>query len=211
MKGLIISSGTIKDYTKLKNEINNSDFILCADGGIEHLIKLKVVPDLVLGDFDSISKSGLDYINKNNIPIFRFPSIKDDTDTALALDYLLDKGFDEITFMGVTGTRMDHTMANILLLSTLLERGIKGKIVDDNNIIQLIDKYLEIEYMEGSFISIIPINEDGLVVSLEGFFYNLDRETIKFGSTYGISNRLIENLGKIIIHSGKALIFISND
>ena len=62
-----------------------------------------------------------------------------------------------------------------------MEKGIKGKIVDGHNIIQLIDDYLEIEYIENSFVSIIPINEEGLEVSLEGFFYNLNREIIKFG------------------------------
>lgn len=211
MKGLIISSGIINDNTRLKKEIDTSDFILCADAGVEHLIELDIKPDLVIGDLDSISQLGLDYIKHNNVPIYKFPSIKDDTDTALALEYLIEKGFDEITLMGVTGTRIDHTMANILLLNTLLEKGIKGKIVDGHNIIQLIDDYLEIEYIENSFVSIIPINEEGLEVSLEGFFYNLKREIIKFGSTYGISNKIIENCGKIKIHKGKALIFISND
>lgn len=211
MKGLIISNGTINDYNRLKSEIDASDFVICADGGIEHLIKLKIVPNLVLGDLDSISQLGLKFIKDNNIPINKFPAIKDDTDTALALDYMLDQGFNEITFMGVTGTRMDHTLANILLLITLLERGIRGKIVDDNNIIQLVDKYLEIKYRENTFVSIIPISEEGVVVSLEGFFYNLDKETIKLGSTYGISNRIVKDYGKIEIHKGKALVFISND
>lgn len=211
MKGLIISNGTIKDYDRLKKEIDTSDFIICADGGIEYLIKLNAEPDLVLGDLDSISQLGLDYIKNKSIQVKLFPSIKDDTDTALALEYLLDRGFDEITFMGVTGTRMDHTMANILLLNTLLERGVKGKIIDDNNIIQLVDEYLEIEYMENSYVSIIPISEKGVVVSLQGFFYNLNKGKIEFGSTYGISNRIIEDCGKIKIHSGKALVFISKD
>lgn len=211
MKGLIISSGCIGDYDKLKKEIERSDFIICADGGIDNLLKLNIKPDLVLGDLDSTSETGLNYIKEKAIKVNLFPSIKDDTDTALAVEYLLDKEFDEITLMGVTGTRLDHTMANILLLNTLLEKGVKGKIIDDNNIIQLIDDELMVEYKENSYVSIIPITEDGIIVSLEGFYYNLCKEKIEFASSYGISNKIIKDYGKIKIHSGKALVFISND
>lgn len=211
MKGLIISNGVITNYNRLKKEIESADFIICADGGIKHLVKLNVKPNLVLGDLDSLSKSGLDYIEENRIEVSLFSSIKDDTDTALALDYLIERGFDDITLMGVTGTRMDHTLANILLLNTLLEKGIKGRIIDDNNIIQLVDNELEIKYCENTYVSIVPITEEGVVVTLRGFFYNLESTKIKFGSTYGISNRVVESCGKIKIHKGKALVFISND
>lgn len=211
MKGLIISSGTITDYDMLKVVVKESDFIICADGGMDHIIKINELPDLVLGDLDSISQNGLRYIEEKNILIQKFPSIKDATDTGLALEYLIENGFKDITLMGVTGTRQDHTMANIFLLNHLHEKGIKGKIVDDNNTIYLVDKYLELEYIEDSFISIIPITEEGIEVSLIGFFYNLDNINIKFGSTHGVSNKIVEEKGIIKIHKGKALVFISKD
>lgn len=211
MKGLIISSGTIKNYNRLELAVRDSDFIICADGGMDHLLKINKRPDLVLGDLDSISESSLRYIKDNNITVEKYSSIKDTTDTGLAMEYLIDNGFKKITLMGVTGTRQDHTMANILLLNTLHNKGIRGKIIDDNNTIQLIDDYLEIQYLKDSYISIIPITEDGIVISLSGFFYNLNKEVIRFGSTYGISNKIIDSQGIIKIHNGKALVFISKD
>ncbi|MEY8415703.1 thiamine pyrophosphokinase [Tissierella praeacuta DSM 18095] len=211
MKGLIVSSGTITDYNRLESVVKEVDFIICADGGMNHLMKINRNPDLVIGDLDSISQVSLDYIKYNNIPIKKYPSIKDETDTEIAMKYLIDRGYKEIILTGVTGTRQDHTMANIFLLNTLYDKGINGKIVDDNNIIYLTDDYLELPCLKNSYVSIIPIVEDGIVISLKGFFYNLDNEFIKFGSTYGISNEIVDNTGIIKIHRGKALVFISKD
>lgn len=211
MKALVISSGTINNYSILESVVKEADFIVCADGGMDHLMKIKGLPNLVLGDLDSISKEALNYISENNIKIQKYPSIKDATDTELAMDYLIDKGFKDIEFIGVTGTRQDHTIANILLLNRLYEKGIKGKIIDDNNIIYLIDDYLELDYKEGYYVSIVPIDESGIELSLAGFYYNLNKEKVKFGSTNCISNKITDNCGKINIHNGKALIFISKD
>lgn len=211
MKGLIVSSGTIKDYSKLESIIEEVDFIICADGGLNHLAEINRKPNLVIGDLDSISKFALEYIKSNNITVEKYSSIKDATDTVLAMEYLIDKGYKEIILMGVTGTRQDHTMANILLLNILNNKGIKGKIVDDNNTIYLIDDYLKLEYLDDSYISIIPITEQGIIITLNGFFYNLDRELIGFGSTHGVSNKIIEDLGTIKIHRGRALVFVSKD
>lgn len=211
MKALVISSGTINNYNILESIVKESDFIVCADGGMDHLMKIKRLPNLILGDLDSISRDALDYINKNNIIIKRFSSIKNSTDTDLAMEYLIEEGFRNITLIGVTGTRQDHTMANIMLLNRLHEKRIKGKIVDDNNIIYLIDDYLEIEYQEGVYVSIVPITESGIEVSLDGFYYNLNNHRIKFGSTNGISNKITDSCGTINIHSGKALVYISKD
>lgn len=211
VKGLIVSSGALGDYSRLESLVKEADFIICADGGMNHLAKIHKKPDLVVGDLDSISEYALNYIKYNNITVKKYSPIKDATDTALAMEYLIEQGFKEIVFTGVTGSRQDHTMANILLLNTLHYKGIKGKIVDDNNIIYLIDDYLELQSLEDSYVSIIPIVEDGVIISLKGFFYDLDNEIISFGSTQGVSNKIIDNIGIIKIHKGKALVFLSKD
>lgn len=211
MKGIIISSGSIKNYKLLESIARTQDFVLCADGGVDHILQTSILPDLVLGDLDSISRSGLKLIKDKNIPIEKHPSIKDSTDTELAVDYLIEKGFKDITLMGVTGSRQDHTMANIFLLNYLHERKIKAKIVDDNNIIYLIDNYIELEFKKNYYVSIVPITNNGAVISLDGFYYNLREQKIDFGSTIGISNKIIDNKGIIKIDQGKILVFISKD
>lgn len=210
MRGLVISSGKIEDLKLLKALVDKNDFILCADGGIDHIKKIDKIPDLAIGDFDSISKEGLDFINSNNIKVEKFPKMKDMTDTELAIDNLIERGFKDITITGVTGSRIDHTMANILLLKRLKKEGINAKIVDDNNIIYFVDDFLRLKKTP-NYISIIPINYEGVSISLKEFLYPLDKKYIPFGSTLGISNEIKGEFGTIELHKGEVLVFESRD
>lgn len=211
MKGLIVSSGEIKDYELLDKIVNENEYIVCADGGFSHLLKIDKFPNVVLGDLDSIGKEELCILENKNIGIQKFPSMKDETDTELCINFLLKKGFKDITLMGVIGTRLDHTLANIYLLKKIYNFGAKACIIDENNSIYYSDERISLEKKEGLFISIIPISEDGIVVSLNGFLYPLKRAHLKFSSTRGISNKIIEKSGDIIFHKGEALIIESKD
>lgn len=211
MKALIIASGTISDYNLLKSLVQENNFILCADGGLNHLIKINTIPNLVIGDLDSISKDALDYIKANNIHIERFPVMKDETDTHLALNYLIQNKYSEITIVGGIGSRIDHTLGNIYLLKSLLDKKIKGTIINENNIIHLVDKSIKIIKKLGYYTSIIPITSDGINISISGFLYPLVNDHIDFGSTRGISNEINCDAGIITINKGEALIIESRD
>lgn len=211
MKALIISSGAIDNYDKLMEMFQEVDYILCADGGLNHLAKLDLLPHMVIGDLDSITELGRKYIEDKNINTIKYPSIKDATDTELAIEYLIEKNYKEIILMGGTGTRLDHTMANIFLLNMIKDKGAIGKIIDNNNIIQLLDKDMEIQNLEDAYVSIIPIVEEGINVSLDGFYYDLIKEDIGFASTVGVSNKVTRHKAQIKVHSGKAIIFFSWD
>lgn len=210
MKGLILSGGNIGNFEYLKGLIPDMDFVLCADGGIRHAISLEIIPNAVIGDLDSVSNEDLRYIDKNSIPVFKYPVDKDKTDTELAIDRLIEMGVKDITITGATGTRMDHTLANIFLLNKLRLDGIEGRIIDEHNIIHMLDGWLSLVKKDYN-ISILPLTNDGILVSLKGFYYPLENERIRFGSTLGISNKIIEDLGTIHIMEGMALIIESID
>lgn len=211
MKGLIISSGKINDYSLLKKLICENDYIVCADGGLNHIMQIDKIPNIVLGDLDSISDLGIKYISEKNIEVEKFPSKKNNTDTELAIMHLVNKGIDDITLIGGTGTRLDHSLANIYLLKKVNKDGIVFKIVDENNVINLVSDSITISRSEDRFISIIPLNYEGIVVSLVGFKYPLKEKYIEFSSTLGISNEIIDEKGIVIIHKGEALVFESFD
>jgi thiamine pyrophosphokinase len=210
MKSLIISSGKIENLKLLEELVSDSDYIVCADGGVDNIRKIDKTPDLVIGDFDSISNEGFKFINERNIKREKFSKMKDKTDTQLAIDILIERGFTDITITGVTGSRMDHTLANIFLLKDLKKRDINSKIVDDNNIIYIVDDVLELPRTD-NYISLVPISSKGIIVSLKGFLYTIDKKYMPFGSTMGISNEIKEDLGIVQIHSGQALLFESRD
>jgi thiamine pyrophosphokinase len=211
MDGLIISSGSIKDYNILNEVIKDKNFILCADGGIAHSINMNIVPNAVIGDLDSINQMGRDFIKEHNIPIIKFPVEKDETDTELAILYLIENNIKNITLIGATGSRLDHTIGNIYLLKRIKQLGAVGKIVDDNNSIYLVHDYIKLKGKKGYYLSIIPITQDGLVVTLKGFYYPLNEDFIGFGTTLGISNRIIHEYGEIKIIKGEALIIEAKD
>lgn len=211
MRGLIVSNGDINNYVKLNKVFKASDFVICADGGIRHLMKIHQKPDIILGDFDSINKESIEYIEKENIKIEKHSPIKDKTDTELSMDYLIEKGCSEISLMGATGSRQDHSIANVFLLDYLLKKKIKGVIYDDKNSIYLIDDLLCLKREINTFVSIIPISDSGVVLSISGFFYNLDNVFIPFASTHGVSNQITEDIGQIKIHKGRALVIQSID
>ena len=94
------------------------DFTIAADGGWLACRKTEVIPDLLLGDFDSLSAQP-DFPN-----ILRVPVEKDDTDTMLAVKTGLERGETEFhIYGGMGGRRTDHTVANFQALLYLARRG----------------------------------------------------------------------------------------
>jgi len=211
MKGLLIANGDIENYYKLKQSVDKYDYIVCVDGGLHHCMRIERIPDIIIGDLDSIDDRGLIFLEKNNIEIIQHPRMKDKTDTELALSHMVNKGFEDISLIGVTGSRMDHTMANIFLLKKFNKEGVKIRVINDNNIIYYVNEYIRLEKRKNINISIIPLTETGSIVTLEGFLYPLDKEYIKFGSTLGISNEITNKYGIIRIKKGDVLIMESKD
>lgn len=211
MKTIIISNGSFSKAI-LENILEDGDQIICADGGAVHLYKTEIVPHMIVGDLDSIDEETLRHFKLLGVSFFRFPPEKDLTDTELAVEFAVDEGATEIVLLGVTGTRLDHTLANIMLLPRLLELGIKATIVDAHNEISVVSSSsMEIEKHENEFVSLIPLFSDCRQVNMKGFKYPTEAREFPLGSTLGISNEVIEDTAKIEVGSGMALVIVSRD
>ncbi|KGG81124.1 thiamine diphosphokinase [Caloranaerobacter azorensis] len=211
MKALIVSSGDIRNSNIIKTLCKDVDLIACADGGANLVIKADCIPDIVIGDLDSIEKDTLNKLKKSEVKFIKFPTKKDKTDTELAIEYIIERGFNEIVLVGVTGTRLDHTLANIFLLYSLLQKGVKATIIDDHNEIFITKDELVVYKDDKKYVSIIPFNGDLLGVTLKGFEYELKDRNIKFSSTLGISNTLVSDAGIIKVEDGVCLVIKSID
>lgn len=212
MVALIIANGDEVDKISLENM--NIDYVICADGGLEKAEKLQVVPDLILGDFDSVNGDVLEKYKKSNSEIMKFPAEKDFTDMELSIETAVKKGFKDIVLVGATGgPRLDHSLANMMLLEKYYQLGINIIIIDNKNKIQIVadNCNMLLNKKEGSFVSLIPLTENISGLTLEGFKYPLDRVVVKRGSTLCVSNEIILDKGRIILESGTALLFISRD
>ncbi len=195
-RAVVIGNGEIKNYGYIKSRIQSDDFIICADGGCNHARNMNIVPDILLGDFDSAE----DFAEIENR--IEYSARKDYTDGELAVAYAVEHGYDDILLLGMTGDRLDHTLTDILLLMKCKN----GVLLDDNNEIYLLRGSLEINGKKGQTLSIIPINGDAAGLSSKGLEYPLYNETLYFGAGRGVSNVMTEDTCEITIKSGMALV-----
>ena len=151
MRAVVFAGGEVRDYEFLKRLIENDDLLIAADSGAEHLYKIGIEPDVLIGDMDSIS------VHPSGEEIIKLNVMKDETDTEAAARIAIERGADELIIVGATGTRLDHSLANLLLLKQLSEKNIKAQIRDEKNDVRYIDSSFEIDGREGDILSVIPL------------------------------------------------------
>ncbi len=211
MRAVIITGGDIGDYSFYKGFFENDDVIICADGGSKHLRKLELRADYFLGDFDSCNfEEAVNSECLQNAHIMRFKKEKDETDTEIAINLAIEKGFKNIVIIGALGTRFDHTLANVLLLKKALKNDIDAKIVNEKNEIWLIDKSISLDPVENAYISLIALDEVSNL-SLKNLKYPLNNFTLKSDMSIGISNEFTNDKAIITFDCGTLLVIISND
>ncbi len=201
MRAVIICGGQVGEY--IKSYIKDGDFIICADSGYDRARAFEITPDIVIGDMDSV-KSGVACENK-----IVYPARKDMTDGELSVLYAKEHGFSDVILFGMTGMRMDHTLANISLLKQM--KGINAVIIDANNEIYFAEGSITLCGRAGDTVSIIPFEGDVEGVTTDGLDYPLDNGTIKSGTTLGVSNVMTKSECTITIKKGKAFIIRSRD
>lgn len=211
MTALIIGNGS--DIEKSCIEDIKIDYVICADGGLEKAERFGLMPDLILGDFDSVDPGTLARYKNLNIETVTFSAEKDYTDMELAVEYAVKRGCKHIVLAGASGTRLDHTVANIQLLEKYHQMGIDMEIIDNNNHIWIISgRTIEkIKRKKNYFVSMAPVTKTIEGLTLEGFKYPLDNVKVKRGSTLLVSNEIIQDEGRIILEQGTALVFVSKD
>ena len=204
MKTLIITGGKInKNFAKKYLKSNKYDIIIAVDKGLETIDYLKLEPQYILGDFDSVNTKILEKYKTQNIKIIKLNPEKDLTDTHSAIDLALEIKSTEITILGAIGTRLDHTMANIHILKQALDKNIKAKIVNEKNEIELINKEIIIKKDDNyKYVSIIPLTTNVTGITIEGMKYIINDYTLSIGDSLGVSNEQIDKEAKISIKTG---------
>ena len=207
---VIVSGGHVsKDLLTL---IHETDYIIGADRGALTLASHGYKPDVALGDFDSVTEAEYSLITSVSKMVQAFDPIdKDYTDTELALRTAIRMQPERILLLGATGSRMDHTLANIHLLKHALELGIPMQIVDDTNCIQMMNSTLDIINEGYTYVSLLPITHQVHGIELEGFAYPLHNAVLTMGQSLGISNKLTHEKGTITVTEGILLVIASRD
>lgn len=175
--------------------------IICADKGLEHATAAGIVPDIVVGDFDSSTAAV-----PEGIECIRVSPIKDDTDAMLAANTAIERGCTEIRFFCALGGRFDHTFANIQMLEHLHKRGVRAVLYGGDEKISLLHQgdSVKIPRYEG-FVSLFAYYETS-TVSEFGMKYPLVRYRLDNAFPLGVSNEVADPEGEIIVHSGAVIL-----
>jgi thiamine pyrophosphokinase len=184
----------------LMEKIGPEDVVIAADGGLCHMEKLGIRPDVILGDFDSLG-----YIpQKSQV----FPVEKDDTDSMLAVRRGLELGCDRFVLYGaLEGPRLDHTVANFQTLQFLADRGVRGTLVGKDVLVTVIkDGNLNLPALKEGIVSVFCLGCDARGVTIRGLQYPLEQGTLTAGFPLGVSNHFVGQEGLISVENGSLLV-----
>lgn len=234
---LILSGGTI-DVKFLQDHLakHSYDIVIAVDHGLVTADLCQLELDYLVGDFDSVDLELLKKYQKKQIKILQFIPEKDMTDTEIAIHTAMKEEGTSITLIGATGTRLDHTMANIHLLAQTLQvkadteeqkasstaeenvwcnalENCEVVMLDEKNKIYLKNKSFTIQKDKqyGSYVSLLPFAGDVCGLSLYGMKYPLSHTTLKPGISLGISNEIIDDIATIEFDSGILIVFETRD
>ena len=187
-------------FNGLVEPVREEDFVIAADGGLAHTEKLNLVPDAILGDFDSLGRIP----EGANV----FPVEKDDTDAMLAVRRGLELGYREFVLYGsLDGPRLDHTVANFQTLQYLADRGAVGYLAGCSSLVTVV-KDGQLQFPEGctGTVSVFCQGQDAEGVTLEGLYYPLDRGKLTAGFPLGVSNHFTGAQAVISVEQGSLLV-----
>lgn len=165
-----------------------ADLIVAADGGGRFLTALGVVPDVLVGDFDSLDEEAVAAIGRAGARIERHPVRKDQTDGELAVGEARLAGATELVLAGALGA-LDHVLGHLALLRRVEVAGTPARIVAPALTVRVLGpgSHVTLDAPAGTRVSLAPLGGD-TTVTLAGFEYDLDRGRLPFDACLGLGN-----------------------
>ena len=177
---------------------------ICADGAANGLKKLGIIPNIIIGDLDSIKKETAAYFKKKKIEIRKIEE-QDTTDFEKCLMYAIENRLNNIVIFGATSRRTDHTLNNFSILKRY-NKILDLKIIDKKYDIFFIPQSIEFDYKTGEVVSLMPLPV-ATKIKTEGLMYALNGEPLEFGVREGTLNISNSDKIKINFEEGDLLLF----
>ena len=209
MRAIIIANGEMKNIEIIEQNICKGDYIICLDGGLKHADNAGIMPNVIVGDFDSVDMALVEKYREKGAEVHSFPVRKDFTDMEIGINIAAEKNIGELVLLGALGGRTDHALGNIFNMQQALNKGIEISIIDENQHIFLLSKEKKFRYKKGMIISLIPITGKVEGVKTANLSYPLNDETLYSGYSRGVSNIFDEDEAQISISSGILLVIVN--
>lgn len=209
-KCIVIGAG---DLTMGELALEEKDYCIAVDGGLSYCGILNVEPDLMIGDFDSLSEGEREalFALKEQIPdrIVELPPEKDDTDMLAALKYGLELGYTDFRIYAGRGGRFDHTFANIQCLLYLKNHGATGYLVDGTGMMLVLqNETVHFKKELEGYLSLFTLGRYAKGVSIRGMKYPLNDYTMSNDFPIGVSNEFIGEESSVGVEDGELVCMI---
>ncbi len=208
LRAVIITNGQLTDPAGAQQHIRAGDWVICADGGARHARTMGLVPDVVVGDLDSIDPALRAELEAAGVRFEVHPARKDETDLELALRLAVASGAAEIDVLAVLGGRLDQALANLLLLARPEWALAKVRVIEGNEVVWPVrgGQTATVNGTAGDTLSLVPLTPTVTGVDLEGVEWPLHDATLYFGSTWTISNALSAPTARLQVGEGLVLV-----
>jgi len=208
MRAIIVANGSVEENETHAQAVQADDLIIAADGGALIALKLDLQPRVVIGDMDSLPPEIRMELTERGCQFVSHSPRKDETDTELAIQYALQAGADEIVLLGATGDRLDHTLANVLLLGMSELERVPATIVAGSTQVWLLRGGYELEFggTPGDIVTLLPLGQDAIGVSTAGLEWALHDDTLRFGPARGVSNVMTMPEARVRLREGRLLV-----
>jgi len=192
---IVLTGGDPVD-PNLRLLLPHPDLVIAADSGyhLSHLLGIRV--DLLIGDLDSIDP-GADLAG---IEVVRHPADKDRSDLELAMAAAAEHGATNLVVVGGGGGRLDHLLVNAAVIAGY--RGSAIRWLTGAEIVYIVTGIQVITGSIGDLVTLVAAGGDARGVSTKGLRYPLDRETLAFGSSRGLSNEMLTKEAEVAVESG---------
>ena len=189
------------NFGGLQSQPAKDDFLIAADGGYRYCKAVGLIPDLVLGDFDSLGAA------PDGMTVLRLPVEKDDTDTLAAIREGLRRGYDRFRIYGGTGgNRPDHTLANLQSLLFLAKKGARGWLYEKTSVYTVL-RNGTVRLRGSGDLSIFAMDGPARGVTLRGLKYTLRDAELTPDFPLGVSNAFRQQTADITVRDGTLLIW----
>jgi thiamine pyrophosphokinase len=201
---IIFANGELPNLDKARALLHEDDFIIAADGGTRHALALGLTTNVIVGDLDSLPS---DFEPSTfNGEIVLYPKDKNETDLELAIQHALTLKPEQIIILGALGGRLDQTLGNIALISSLQLSTFNIRLDDGIEEVFFCRDQVQINGISGDTVSLIPWQGEVTGIVTTDLKWSLQNEILYPNKTRGISNEMLNDTAMIQIKSGLLLI-----
>ncbi|MBR1852999.1 MAG: thiamine diphosphokinase [Lachnospiraceae bacterium] len=198
---VIIGGAEIKNYDRVRSYLEKDYFYIFCDSGLKHREPLCLIPDLIVGDFDSWENPCL------NAETITLPREKDDTDTVYAIKEAIRRGFETFLLIGAAGERLDHTLVNVYALLMLDSAGKKARLVDDYSEMEIVSKNTAFISNYFPYFSLLNISGTARGITIENAKFPLRDGEITSEYQYATSNEVLPGqTAQVTVKEGRLLL-----